>query len=192
MLLYKYCGPDGAAILRDRAIWLTDPQAFPDPFERVTGSLVLSMAARRDSVPMWRDYAAAHTGLAIGFDPMQGILAADAVPRYTIAPVAYGSSQAGWSDDRALLAKSDDWEAEDEWRIIAPGGDEASGPSPLRRSAPIRTDSVQEVLIGCRAGDRFEQEVAALLEQPHYRHVRLFRMVADARQYALDARQCRG
>jgi hypothetical protein len=33
MLLYKYCGPSGVAILQNDSIWLTVPRAFNDPFD---------------------------------------------------------------------------------------------------------------------------------------------------------------
>ena len=40
MLLYKYCRPDGVAILRERSIWLTDPAGYGDPFERESDAVV--------------------------------------------------------------------------------------------------------------------------------------------------------
>ena len=91
MLLYKYCGPEGVAILRERSIWLTDPASYDDPFEPESDVLVLSLSARRDSVPMWRQYAAAHTGLVIGFDAMQGILTGEFPHEYRLAPLVYTS-----------------------------------------------------------------------------------------------------
>src|SRR4029453_9849195 len=91
MLLYKYCGPEGVAILRERSIWLTDPASYDDPFEPESGALVLSLSARRDSVPMWRQYAAAHTGLVIGFDAMQGILTGAFQHEYRLPPGVFRS-----------------------------------------------------------------------------------------------------
>jgi hypothetical protein len=113
---------EGVAILRECSIWLTDPRIFGDAYEPAPRSstaaseLVLSLSASWNSLPMWRDYAAAHTGLVIGFDFLQGILTADPAYDYRIAPVVYASDRSGGD---TLLAKSQEWEHEDEWRLVA-------------------------------------------------------------------------
>jgi hypothetical protein len=194
MLLYKYCGPAGVAILRDRSIWFTDPRQFDDPFEgSAPGSVVLSLSARRDSLPMWQHHAAGHTGLVIGFDAFQGILTGGPPMNYVLGPVTYATTRPGEADaagSQALLARSDEWEHEDEWRLIGsntsaetgePGGDAGA-----RLPLTIRPESVQEVILGCRSELPLELDVRSLLDSPHFSHVRLYRARPDGTEYRLN------
>ena len=189
MLLYKYAGPEGVAILQDRSIWLTDPASYDDPFEPQSGAVVLSLSAKRDSVPMWRQYAAAHTGLVIGFDAMQGILAGEFQHDYRLAPVVYTSVRADDDGAPSLLTKSDDWEHEDEWRIIDTGlraCAKPEGPPPgTHWRCAIRTASVREVIVGCRAGSAMADEIVAVLGHADFQRVSLFRAVADEQNLCL-------
>ena len=191
MLLYKYCGPEGVAILRERSIWLTDPASYDDPFEPESGALVLSLSARRASVPMWRQYAAAHTGLVIGFDAMQGILTGDFQHEYRLAPVVYTSGRPE-TDAAAgsLLVKSDDWEHEDEWRIVDMNLRACAEPTdPARRThwrCAIRPESVQEVILGCRAGNAVREQILAALGHADFHHVSVLRAVADHQGFCLS------
>lgn len=191
MLLYKYCPPQGVAILRECSIWLTDPRVFGDSYEPAPRSsmaaseLVLSLSASWNSLPMWRDYAAAHTGLVIGFDFLQGILTADPAYEYRIAPVAYASDRSGGAD--VLLTKSQEWEHEDEWRLVA-GRRTAddSGHRAPRRPFAIRPESVQAVILGCRADLSVREFVAGALAQAPFQHVRFLQAVPDDRGYHLN------
>ena len=193
MLLYKYCGPDGVAILRERSIWLTDPAGYGDPFERESDAVVLSLSARRDSVPMWWQYAAGHTGLVIGFDPMKGILTGEFQHEYRLAPVVYTSTLADARDGQSLLTKSDDWEHEDEWRIIDTSlrgcAEAIDPPRRVHWRCAIEPASVREVIIGCRALPAMRAEIATVLEHADFRHVSLFRAVADERAFCLNLRE---
>jgi hypothetical protein len=190
MLLYKYCGPDGIAILRERSIWLTDPASYGDPFERASDAVVLSLSARRDSVPMWRQYAAGHTGLVIGFDAMKGILSGEFQHEYRLAPVVYSSTRADARDGQSLLTKSDDWEHEDEWRIIDTSlracAEAIDPPRWVHWRCAIQPASVQEVIIGCRALPAMRDEIVTVLEHADFQHVSLFRAVADERAFCLN------
>jgi hypothetical protein len=190
MLLYKYCGPEGVAILRERSIWLTDPASYDDPFEPESGALVLSLSARRDCVPMWRQYAAAHTGLVIGFDAMQGILTGEFQHEYRLAPVVYTSVRPEADAARSLLVKSDDWEHEDEWRIVDANLRACLEPiDPDRRThwrCAIRPASVQEVILGCRAANTVREEIIAALGHADFHHVSVFRAVADQQGFCLS------
>jgi hypothetical protein len=191
MILYKYAGPEGVAILRDRSIWLADPASYADPFEPDSGAVVLSLSARRDSVPMWWQYAARHTGLVIGFDAMQGILAGDFQHEYRLAPVVYSSMRpASGADPRSLLTKSDDWEHEDEWRIIDMNlrkcAEAIDPPQQTHWRCGIRPGSVKEVIIGCRAATAMREEIIALLAETDFWHVSLFHAVADEQHFGLN------
>jgi hypothetical protein len=120
--LYKYGGPDALAILRNRAIYLTRPAQFNDPFDtkphfgtmawvqpsptsrvsafpnmqvasaesllRIANDVVLSLTPHPDSLLMWAHYAAAHTGIAIGFSGGSDILA-EGSPHRALGPVMY-------------------------------------------------------------------------------------------------------
>lgn len=192
MLLYKYAGPEGVAILRDRSIWLTDPGSYGDPFEPESDALVLSLAARRDSLPMWRQYAADHTGLAIGFDAMQGILAGDFSHEYRLAPVVYAAVRPPSSTDAEAplpLTKPDEWEHEDEWRIVDINLRRCVGAIDPRRAhwrCAIRPASVQEVIIGCRATASIHDAIVSVLEHADFRHVSLLRAAADEQRFCLN------
>ena len=190
MFLYKYCGPEGVAILRERSIWLTDPASYNDPFEPGSGALVLALSARRDSVPMWRQYAAAHAGLVIGFDAMQGILTGEFQHEYRLAPVVYMSARPEADAARSHLVKSDDWEHEDEWRIVDVNLRACAEPiDPDRRThwrCAIRPASVQEVILGCRAGNTVREEIIAALEHADFHHVSVFRAVADEQGFSFN------
>jgi hypothetical protein len=192
MFLYKYAGPEGIAILRDRSIWLADPGSYDDPFEADSRAVVLSLSARRDSVPMWRQYAAAHTGLAIGFDAMRGILAGEFQHEYRLAPVVYAAVRPPASADaetRLPLTKSDDWEHEDEWRIVDMNlrtCAEARDPQRTHWPCAIRPESVQEVIIGCRATNVVREAIVTVLGHADFRHVSLFRAVADEQRFCLN------
>jgi hypothetical protein len=192
MLLYKYAGPEGVAILRERSIWLTDPGSYDDPFEPESGAVVLSLSARRDSLPMWRQYAADHTGLAIGFDVMQGILAGDFAHEYRLAPVVYAPMRPPFSTDaeaRLPLTKSDEWEHEDEWRIVDMNLRRCADAIDPRRAhwpCAIRPASVQEVIIGCRATAVIGNAILAALEHADFRHVSLLRAAADEQRFCLN------
>ena len=192
MFLYKYAGPEGVAILRDRSIWLADPGSYDDPFEPDSGAVVLSLSARRDSVPMWRQYAAAHTGLAIGFDAMQGILAGEFQHEYRLAPVVYAPMRPlpqADAEARLALTKSDDWEHEDEWRIVDMNlrtCAEAIDPRRTHWQCAIRPESVQEVIIGCRATDAVREAIVAVLGHAEFRQVSLFQAAADEQRFCLN------
>jgi hypothetical protein len=190
MLLYKYCPPQGVAILRECSIWLTDPRIFGDAYEPAPRSstaaseLVLSLSASWNSLPMWRDYAAAHTGLVIGFDFLQGILTADPAYDYRIAPVVYASDRSGGD---TLLAKSQEWEHEDEWRLVAARRTpDDSGHRAPHRPFAIRPESVQAVILGCRADLSAREFVAGALAQAPFQHVRFLQAVPDERGYHLN------
>lgn len=192
MLLYKYCPPQGVAILRDCSIWLTDPRTFADAFEPAPAAgpssfdLVLSLSASWNSLPMWRDYGAAHTGLVIGFDFLQGIVLPDPSFEYRVAPITYASERPGRAD--VLLTKSDQWEHEDEWRLIATrraAAGEAGGVAP-RRPFAIRPQSVQAVILGCRADESVRDYVAGAISQAPFQHVRFLQAIPDGRGYHLN------
>ena len=193
MVLYKYSGPAGVAILRDRSIWLTEPRGFADPFEQRPGGRVLSLSLKRDSLPMWRHYAAAHTGLVIGFDAFEGICLTGAAGGFRLAPVVYTSarsSASGQTSEQTLLTKSDDWEYEDEWRVVDaafPGDAERADSERSPHSLlAIRPESVQEVIVGCRADADLRAGIASVLGRPEYAHVHLFEAVPDDRHYWLN------
>lgn len=235
MLLYKYAGPSGIAILKNRSIWLTDPRSFNDPFDvnphfdngvfistsghmnrrllevvrvttkshqlRTAHTVILSLAENRNSQLMWAHYAAAHKGLAIGFDSTRGILADPGGDTRTCARVVYQEHRPTaphcdeLTNEQVLFTKSRQWAYEAEWRIkdtlysadadyaVNRFGERSDGDP--HWTFAIRTDAVREVIVGCRAETALLTELESVLAEPDYHHVRLLQAVPDARTYDL-------
>ena len=89
---------------------------------------------RRDNMSMWHHYAGGHSGICIEYDTN----AANQLFRRLLFPVIYGNSRFDASNfigtpERpsynnqfplyAAIFKSKDWEYENEWRLIIPGGE---------------------------------------------------------------------
>jgi hypothetical protein len=89
---------------------------------------VVCLSARPDDITMWSHYAANHTGIAIGLDPL-GL--SGVVDVWAFAPVmycrtrpkvpskAFASREEGFSAMRTtFLTKSLEWAYEREWRML--------------------------------------------------------------------------
>jgi hypothetical protein len=162
---------------------------------KIRNSVVLSFSANPTSLLMWAHYAAGHTGLAIGFDSSGSILA-EASPHRLFQRVTYSPDRPSkptamqLSDDEVWLTKSTEWEYEEEWRIIdshlSATEDRPADPDGNRWRFRIRPESVQCVILGCRAEHRLLLDVVTILRSPDYLHVRLFQAESDDRHYRLN------
>ena len=190
-ILYKYVTPDELSILRDRRILAEQPLVFMRAGELMAVA-VLSLSATRTSLLMWEQYADAHAGLAIGFDRAQDILPYPESNRRLFRPDSYATDRPRkatghqLSDEEVLLRKGTEWSYEHEWRLNLrwPSADDEPMDYSENRLYPIRTESVSEVILGCRSA--LQNEVIDLLRQPDYAHVRLFRAVPNSRHDRLN------
>lgn len=229
--LYKYVPPDRIDVLVKRKIRFTQPCLWNDPFEfrpgmpagagrlgaverraaekrdaafrdkaRLYG--VLSLTTKNDSIPMWVHYAAAHTGLVIGFDTGSAGLFKEAIDSHKLQKVQYQSERVSltrglkdrcWvSPNPILWTKSLAWKHEEEWRWVE------SDPSKYRdeiKAAPngeliflrrIPPQSIREVILGCRSGSVLEQSIRTLKSDPDYKRLLLFKAALSKNQYKLD------
>ncbi len=130
-------------------------------FERLSEQLaaigIFSMSAKLDSQLMWSHYGGSHSGLALGFAPIEGCRLADPLH---LLQVSYSDTkptfQAGFRNQveigydyqgrqvsrqrfsfedpvlrAAFSTKPVDWQYEDEWRYIEEKGGEFPWPAPL-------------------------------------------------------------
>jgi len=162
---------------------------------------VLSLTEMSKSIPMWTFYAASHRGFAIGFDARSGYFKV-ATDNGTLQRVNYGpnrvSSTRGLPDqpwvkhEASFLRKSTVWEYEAEWRWIEPGGpgvyDEV-GSAPNGELLYLRSippESIQEVILGCRASSELAESIQALRSAPEYRHLKVFKVALHKSRYDLE------
>lgn len=82
---------------------------------------VLSVTTKKDDILMWSHYADSHQGICLEFDGNFAFMAHAMKVKYTkTRPVinAYRDDHQTQLE-KALLTKSDQWEYEDEWRLIS-------------------------------------------------------------------------
>jgi hypothetical protein len=213
MLIYKYSGPGGLAILEHGSIFLTRPTAFNDPFDvnpniakfdnvvamaehlqrKLKDIVVLSLAENCDSLLMWAHYGGQHSGILIGFDSDMRILARptptfshfDAVSYCHHRPTAERFTHI--PEHELYFRKSSEWAYEREWRlvesILAVEGD-VQDP---KTHWPFEIDprSVKKVVLGHRAGG-LVPALHNLLRQQRYAHVELEIAGPDLRTFRLN------
>ena len=230
--LYKYLAAERLDVLAMKRIRFTQPCFCNDPFEfrpgmpvpgpqglghfelstarrrddeydeksRVTG--VLSLTAKRDSIPMWTHYAESHRGFVIGFDTKSAFFS-EAIKADKLARVDYqkdrvsltrGLEAASWTHPDAIFTtKSTEWEYEEEWRwleLAPPEGAEVVTASngELVFLRPLPPESVCEVILGCRADRCLTESILAIKSSTDYQHVTLFRVETDDNAYKLNIR----
>ncbi len=112
---------------------------------------IFCMSSKRDNILMWSHYADAHRGFCLGFrtaNPFFG----QALPIHEyssdrpclnlIEPL--DSNQIA----KALLTKANDWEYEDEWRLVVHPGSSGDEKDPGVHTYP--PEALVEVILGCR------------------------------------------
>lgn len=213
MLLYKYSGPGGRAILEHGSIFLTRPRAFNDPFDlnpyitkfddamemgdhldhKMKDIVVLSLAENCDSLLMWAHYAVRHTGFLIGFDASQNILDRPTPIFHHFDAVSYCHHRATGGrfthipDNEIYFRKSSEWAYEREWRLVesimAIDGD-VDDPR-ANWPFPLVTESIKTVVVGHR-GAWVLPKLLALLKEDRYAHVTLQFAIPDLRTFRLN------
>jgi hypothetical protein len=229
-ILYKYVAPERIDVLLKKRIRFTQACFLNDPFEfspgapiaegaglghfergiaskrsaqflaksRICG--VLSLTENNTSIPMWAHYAAAHTGLAIGFDTSSGMFK-QAIADRKLQKVQYQTERVSLTrglrgrpyvgPDAILLIKSTDWEYEREWRWLERGdpheyAEVVSTPNGDLFLRPLSPRCIRQVILGHRISRTLAESIQALKSVPDYRHLELFGVVLDASQYKLD------
>ena len=188
-------GPDRLGPVEKRAAKKRDSRAHEQA--RLYG--VLSLTEKKDSILMWAHYAAAHTGFVIGFNTGRGLLAeAERKLQKVLYHPERPSSTRGlpgqpWrGPDTIHVIKNSDWQHEREWRwietcspydyaevVAAPNGELLF----LRR---IPSDSIREVVLGCRSGSSLEESLRTLKSgDPDYRDLDLFKAARSSHGYGL-------
>jgi hypothetical protein len=216
-LLYKYVSPKRIDVLINKRIRFTKPCFLNDPFEFRPGmpeapghfeakiakkreaacedesrnSCILSLAERRDLIPMWAHYADEHRGFVIGFDTGSAFFS-QAIADRKLRPVRYQQErvsltrgllpdQPSVKPDAIFRTKSLDWAYEQEWRWV-----ECCDPSQPIYLRPIPSDSIREVVLGYRIDPKTAEAILALKSIADYEHVRLFRVVLSKSHYSLE------
>ncbi len=119
---------------------------------------VYCFSEKRDNILMWAHYAKQHTGFCLEFDIdndfFRPITCAIKVEYDTILPVLnilqlgnYPKREIG----RRLLTKADDWEYEQEWRIV----ETKKGPGIQN----FPEDALSGVILGCRISPENKENV---------------------------------
>ena len=213
MLLYKYCGPGGIAILESGSILLTRPATFNDPFDvkpyitkfsdavrmgahlhvNMKDIVVLSLAENCDSLLMWAHYAAQHSGFLIGFASERQILARPYPTFSHFGAVSYchhrpsGDRFTDVPDHELYFRKSSEWAYEREWRLVesvlAINGD-PEDPKP-RWPFDLVKANIESVVVGYRAGALFPR-MHEILREPCYQHVKLQIAAPDLAGFRLN------
>jgi hypothetical protein len=214
-VLYKYCPPERADMLKSRQIAFSSRLALNDIFEMralvdlqypgtttsredddriVSGALeniiVLCLSDAWDNIPMWSYYAGAHTGFVIGLD---------SAPEFcsNLGPVTYSLDypvvdfESGFN--RPIFHKSEQWKHEREWRsfrMLAFNGKEYSHPENnhdvyLDHFSP---DLVREVFLGHRMTADTRRTLCASLCTPEYQHVCVYEAAPDDHAWRLVRR----
>jgi hypothetical protein len=173
---------------------------------------ILSLSRRSDSVVMWAHYGAKHSGFVLGFDPEHPFFKQEAHDPECITslqPVVYASKRLELDmariviDPNIFLTKNDDWDYEQEMRLIRP----LKQASAVKEGNPpvylfdIPKDSLKSVIFGKEfAKDVFESVVRTIQKDKCLAHVRLekafmnhkcFRMGSSLAQLPPDLKRCR-
>jgi hypothetical protein len=222
--LYKYVVPERIDVLVNKRIRFTQPCFLNDPFEFKPGFPVpaadgivhfeakakardvhfrelsrlygvLCLTTKKDSIPMWTHYAAAHEGFVIGFDTKSEFIA-NAISGGELSPVTYQPerpSLTGKYPTLIFLTKSTEWVSEEEWRWVkccrSPSEYDEVLPSSsgeLLYLCRFQPSSVREIILGCRANSTLKKSIQALTLTSEYRHVSLSRMALDEHHYQLQ------
>ncbi len=135
---------------------------------------VVCLSRKCNDILMWSHYAEGHTGICLKFDSSQGLFKAarrvvyfHEMPRWNFEDVVTPEPPFFREDlKKALyLTKYEDWNYEDEWRIVANEGDRAITypPDALRAIyvACRQTESQSKILHGVSPVPLFKMEAGA-------------------------------
>lgn len=222
-ILYKYVVPARIDILLQKKIRFTQPCFLNDPFEfkpgraeGPTGHLerrigkdyeaayreksrvygILSLAERRDSIPMGTHYADSHRGFVIGFSTESEWLQ-NTGP--ALRKVEYRKQRGcltrhrspGESNEDIFYWKSREWRYEKEWRWL-----ESRDPSEYAELVraesgellflrSILPNSIRQVVLGYRASPCLREKIQALKANQDYRHLKIFQVDLHGSRYRL-------
>lgn len=149
---------------------------------------VFCLSSDPTSTLMWSHYSQHHQGICLEFDARNDVFG-------SALKVDYRETYPGLaldSDDNdqavlALIAKSDVWEYENEFRIIAEEKSRAIASDTLKTDANFLAyppGSLKAVIVGCQADEATVREIRQFVEQ-HKPGVAIKRAVREANHYSL-------
>jgi hypothetical protein len=162
------------------------------------GTGVLCLSERPDNLLMWSHYADQHRGLLLGFDGRHPFFEQRQSPDdefHHVRRVRYAverprTTALGLLGPHTLLTKSEEWQYEQEWRMLVRFEHfphhvvhERSGDVHL---VPIPRSSITDVILGCRAARETVEAVVDLLASDHrYAHVTVRHASLDTQKFGL-------
>lgn len=168
-----------------------NPSAFEADLKRHSDEMINSgfgascFTAHENNPLMWGHYAERHKGVVIGYDAASGKMQKARRVDYQKDRQSLRLGKAFGMDD--LRVKSDVWEWEDEWRLVARLD---ACTAKLRGETPIfvytiRKEAVVSVKFGCRTPDDFKAALAANLRQWEYSRCQVSSMRMAEKTYEL-------
>ena len=174
---------------------------FIDKFPSLLGNstVILSLSGTCEDQLMWSHYCESHKGFVIGFDADNDFFSAERI-RVRPTRITYSRERANASvdgetppteflasDQEFFLTKSEDWDYEDEYRVLADAkaADRTiDGPSTISLFSFPR-NAVKRVILGCRTSDDVESQIINLLSSK-YNDVELFNARLNDREFKMD------
>ncbi len=160
---------------------------------------VLCLTESPDNLLMWAHYAKSHQGFVVEFDGNDKFFnrrRSDEDEFFHLRKVRYSAKRpsvalADVSFD-IFLTKGEEWEREQEWRMLVPLAD-ACEVRPIPESpVPAHLFSfpkqvVRSVIAGARASEDLKQRISSIIESdPEYDHVVLKKVLIDEGEYRLN------
>ncbi len=177
------------------------PDAMPSLYkEDINNKIgILSLSRRSDSVVMWAHYGAKHTGFVLGFDsehPFFKQEAHDPECMTSLQPVIYASKRLELDmaqiviDPRMFLTKNEDWDYEQEMRLIRPikEASDVKEDNPPVYLFDIPKNSLRSVIFGKNfAKGDFELVVKKIQSDKCLAHVRLEKAFMDSKFFRMGS-----
>ena len=145
-------------------------QKLGDDFRNQMG--VFCLSAKKDNILMWSHYAQQHQGFCLEFDPKYGFFQRSHPIIYdTKLPTFNILKYKGTKDEKlalanSLLTKSEDWEYEQEWRVI--NLPEHGGPGVHK----LHKESLTGIIFGFRINEEDRKQIILWCEtrkhKPNY------------------------
>lgn len=196
LILQRYGGADVTRLMKEmfpKIIEHGKPTFGRSIQERVGERIgVLSLAESPRNLLMWAHYGSCHRGFAIEFDASHSFFSQTAPPAtigrlmkvvYSVKRpeiIAYDPSvpvevYASRLITDLLLTKGQDWEYEQEWRMVLPLDDQQRHPHEIDGRShlfSVPREAIHGVVIGARASDATKEAVRAAIESiPELKHV---------------------
>lgn len=159
---------------------------------------ILSLTEKPDNLLMWAHYADSHQGFVVEFDESHSFFteklrshdALRQLRKITYSRHRPNLTLSSVENIDVLLTKSDDWEYEQEWRMILPleECDKRIPQNPYEICLFLfPPDVVKSVIMGCRISPESKDEMRTLLEErSEYAHVRLMQAQLEKDIYGLS------